>query len=227
MRNRATHHAVALAAAVAALAGCGDLTSGGVGDLDVIVAADSVPVSTAAGSSEAPTLAGETGAQSDEGGPSRASVPSRQVSPPEIEGTLTLGIQVFVLHPPVRWVEVTDGPQEVVMELGSPTPLVLAHATVPAGRYRGVRTVFRRVEADVVGGLIVNGQPVTGIVRVRLGDGGILVVDDPAEVDVPIGGEASLLVDLHTTRWLRLLNLELRQVAASDFQGQLRLRPRP
>ena len=208
MRNRATSSAVTLAAAVAALTGCGDLTSGGVGDLDVIVAADSVPVSIATGSSEAP------------------SVPSRQVIPLEIEGTLTLGIQVFVLHPPLRWVEVTDGPQEIVMELGSSTPLVLAHATVPAGRYRGVRTVFRRVEADVVRGLIVDGQSVTGLVRVRLGDGGALVVDDPTEVEVPLGGEASLLVDLHTTRWLRLLNLELRQVAASDFQGQLRLRPR-
>jgi hypothetical protein len=75
-------------------------------------------------------------------------------------------------------------------------------------------------------GLIVNGQPVTGLVRVRLGDGGVLVVNDPAEVEVPIGGAASLLVDLHTTRWLRLLNLELRQVDASDFQGQLRLRQR-
>jgi hypothetical protein len=105
--------------------------------------------------------------------------------------------------------------------------VILARATVAAGRYRGVRTVFRRVEANVVRGLIVDGQPVIGLVRVQLGDGGALVVDDPTEVEVPVGGEVSLLVDLHTTRWLRLLNLELRQVTASDFQGQVRLRPKP
>jgi hypothetical protein len=113
------------------------------------------------------------------------------------------------------------------MDLEAAEPIVLAHATLSAGRYRGVRTVFRRVEANIVRGLVVDGQPVTGIVRVQLGDGGLLVVDDPAEVEVPAGGEASLLVDLHTTRWLRLLNLELRQVTASDFREQLRLRPRP
>lgn len=195
----------ALAGLLATLVGCGDLTSGGVGDLDVVVAADSVSLSTAAGSSG----------------------PSRQIGPAELAGTLTLGIQVFVLHPPGRWVEVTDGPQEVVMDLESVEPVTLARATVAAGRYRGVRTVFRRVEANVVRGLIVDGQPVIGLVRVQLGDGGALVVDDPTEVEVPVGGEASLLVDLHTTRWLRLLNLELRQVTASDFQGQVRLRPKP
>jgi hypothetical protein len=156
-----------------------------------------------------------------------AGAPSRQTGPSDLAGTLTLSIQVFLLHPPARWVEVTDGPQQVVMDLESAEPVVLARATLAAGRYRGVRTVFRRVEANVVRGLIVDGQPVTGLVRVQLGDGGALVVDDPTEVDVPAGGETSLLVDLHTTRWLRLLNLELRQVAASDFQGQLRLRPKP
>jgi hypothetical protein len=134
---------------------------------------------------------------------------------------------VFVLHPPSRWVEVTDGPEMVIMDLESPEPVVLARATVSAGRYRGVRTVFRRVEANVIRGLVVDGQPVTGLVRVQLGDGGILVVEDPTEVEVPVGGETSLLVDLHTMRWLRLLNLELRQVAASDFQDQVRLRPKP
>jgi len=212
MKDRGTRWSVALAATLAAAAGCGDLTSGGVGDLDVIVAADSVPLA-AAGSPQAPSV--PTGGA------------SRQTGPSDLAGSLTLSIQVFVLHPPYRWVEVTDGPQEVVMDLESSEPVVLARATLAAGRYRGVRTVFRRVEANVVRGLVVDGQPVTGLVRVRLGDGGVLVVDDPTEVEVPVGGETSLLVDLHTTRWLRLLNLELRQVAASDFQGQVRVRPRP
>jgi hypothetical protein len=213
--------ATALGAVLVVVAGCGDLTSGGVGDLDVVVAADSVPID-ATGVPSAPRLPEAPSSPGD-----LQDRPSRQTGPSDLAGTLTLSIQVFVLHPPYRMVEVTDGPQMVVLDLESTEPMTLASATVPAGRYRGVRTVFRRVEANVVRGLVVDGQPVTGLVRVQLGSGGALVVDDPTEVEVPAGGEASLLVDLHTTRWLRLLNLELRQVAASDFQNQVRLRPRP
>lgn len=213
------------------LGGCGNLTSGGLGDVEVIVAVDSVPagdlLSQTAGGGAALAFAGEDGfgSAAEFGAGDRVRAP--QVPPEPIEGTLTVRIQVYVLRSPLRWVEVTDGVQEVEMPLAGAVPVTLAQKSIPAGPYVSVRTVFRRVEADVERGLEVDGVAVTGPVPVDLGPQDRLVVERPVALDVTEGLTSSLAVDLHTMRWLRLLDRDRKRVSQEDFTGQLDLRRRP
>lgn len=196
-----------LGAGLLGASACGDLTAGGVGDVEVLVSPDSIAVESLNPSP----------------GPARQSLPD--TSP--VVGTLQVRIQVFVLRPPGRWIQVTDGIQEVLLDLGEPSGSTIARRSLPAGSYVAVRTVFHRVRADVRGGLEVDGEPVTGEVDVDLGLAEQLEVFRPLDLTVSEGEITELGVDLHATRWLRRLDRDLRRVAARDFEDELALRPRP
>ncbi len=193
------------------LMGCGDLTSGGIGEVEVVMAADSVPVNGLALSPPA-QMAGV--------------VWGEQVPPdsPRIEGTLTIRVQVFVFRAPGRWIEVTEGPQDVVLPLGEPQTATIARKSLPAGPYRAARTLFRRVEANIRSGLVVDGEPITGRILVDLGLQDRIQIDTDIGLDVVERGVSELVVDLHAERWLRRLNAELRQVSGDHFTDEFRLR---
>lgn len=201
------------------LGGCGNLTSGGLGDVEVIVAVDSVP----SGDFVSGQLADLGVLPSHSSGFARAP----QVPPEPVQGTLTVRVQVYVRRGSARWIEVTDGVQEVEMPLVGGDPVTLAEKAVPTGPYAAMRTVFRRVEADVQSGLVVDGVAVTGPILVDLGTEESLVVDRPVELEVSEGTRSSLAVDLHTTRWLRLLDRDRKRVRQEDFEGEVALRRRP
>jgi hypothetical protein len=203
---------------------CGNLTSGGFGDLEVLVATDSVP-----------SLRAEQATQSV------VPVPLRQArTQSQIEGTLTMRIQVFAFLAPStlgrfvlrgdaaagEWIEVTDGVREIVLSLSETGAGILARKELPAGTYTAVRTVFLHVEAQVEGGLVVDGVPIRGPVRVDLGGDRRLVVETPIELNIADGGEARINVNLHTQRWIRLLNAQ-RQVRSQDFAGEVRIGRQP
>jgi hypothetical protein len=248
--------AVAAACAVAlfaALSACGNLTSGGYGDLEVLVASDTVPTAERS----APTAAGVLATGAIPGAPvepapsgngvqlplaatpidasassSAALAPAlsaleRQLSNGSmlLEGTLTLRVQVFVLsRADATPIEVTDGVQQVVMPLSGGTPVVLARKSLPAGSYAVIRTVFLHVEALVESGLVVDGVAIRGPVRVDLGSR--LVVDTPLALTIEEDIPARISVNLHTTRWIRLLTVD-RRVRAEDFEGEVRVGRQP
>ena len=195
-----------------ALGGCENLTSGGVGELKVVVAADSVSVSD--NLQLAPSAVASVG-------PLNPQAPSDR-----IVGTLTVRIQVFVLRLPAQWIEVTDGVQEVILPIGDSEPATIAQMRLPAGPYRAVRTLFRRGEADVRSGLVVDGELVTGRIPVHLGPEDRLQIETGLELDVVEERASTLVVDLHAARWLRRLDRDLRQVSSEHFEDELRLRHR-
>lgn len=192
------------------LPGCGDLTSGGVGDMEVLVSADSVPIGDALGVGTVPNL-GELGTQA----PPDA---------PQIRGTLTVRLQVFLLRRPGRWIEITDGVQEVTLALEDPEPVTVARRDIPAGPYHAVRTLFRRVEANVEGGLEVDGEPVIGRIPVDLGLQDRLQIERGLDLQVGDGKLVELVVDLHARRWLRRLDTDRRLVDPEHFEDELKLR---
>ena len=200
---------VALAAVLASLTGaCGNLTSGGFGDLEVIVATDSVPA-TASLSAPPPAL---------------SLVPSRVGAQQQmVDGTLTIRVQVFALTRSGASVEVTNGVQELVMPLSGSAPFVLVRKELPAGAYSAIRTVFASVVAQVEGGLVIDGVPIRGPVTVDLGSEGRIVVDTPIDLRIEEDIEARIKVDLHTTRWIRLLNQQ-RRVQSEDFRREVQVR---
>ena len=202
-------HAGSRTALVALLAwsmgACGDLTSGGFGDLEVIVATDSVPTALAA-----PPVA-------------LSQLPTRVGSEQQmVDGTLTLRIQVFAVAR-TGAVEVTNGVQELVMPLSASAPFLLVRKELPAGSYASIRTVFLSVVAQVEGGLIIDGVPIRGPVTVDLGSDARIVVDTPIDLRIEDGFASRIKVDLHTTRWIRLLNAQ-RRVRPEDFQREVTVR---
>jgi hypothetical protein len=204
-------------AAALLLGGCGNLTSGGFGDLEVLVASDSV--AAAEPSPSASTLQLLT---ADVPGAGRQ--PANGGEP--LDGTLTLRVQVFALARADAAIEVTDGIQEVVMPLSGGSPVVLARKSLPAGPYAVIRTVFLHVEAVVEGGLVVDGVAIRGPVQVDLGQGSRLVVDTPIALTIDESVPARIGVNLHTARWIRLLTQD-RRVRAEDFQGEVRIGRQP
>jgi hypothetical protein len=140
-----------------------------------------------------------------------------------VDGTITLRLQVFALTRAGDPVEVTSGVQELVMPLAFSAPFVLARKELPAGTYATIRTVFASVVAQVEGGLVVDGVPIRGPVTVDLGSEGRIVVDTPIDLRIEEDLEARIKVDLHTTRWIRLLNSQ-RRVQTEDFRREVRVR---
>jgi len=197
-----------------AVAGCGNLTSGGVGDLEVLVSADSVSLSAVPSSA--------FGLEEIGGRLAQAPADSQR-----IEGTLTIRLQVFVLRGPLRWVEVTDGIQEVTLSLGDPSPITIAQRDLPAGPYHAVRTLFRRVHVDVVSGLEFDGVLITGRIPVDLGLQDRLQIEKGLDLVVVEEGASEIVVNLHTHRWLRRLDRDRRVVSPEDFEREFAVRHQP
>ena len=100
-----------------------------------------------------------------------------------------------------------------------------AHVTsgsVSAGGYSSVRLVFRDVDANVTGGLVVGGVAITGNVEVEIAPGDSIVVE--RGISVAAGeGDIDLLVDLNASTWLAATNPVTRRVPAAAFAAAVRV----
>jgi len=200
-----------------ALPACGELTSGGFGETEVYATADDDPESDALARSSAPRL---QGAAPPAPGANSAAVLA-------LEGSLETRLQVFLrTDASASWVEITDGPVDLTLDLDGEPDESAGENQVSAGSYSHVRVVFHRVEALVTGGLVVEGVPITGEVGVELGSGGTLTVERDVDVEVVADGSLELLVDLNASVWLPAASLVTRTVAGAVFQGAVHVRER-
>ncbi len=217
------------------LTGCGDVTSGGVGEIEVLLVADSLPAATPSADAASPASPGPSS------GTSAAPAPSGAVgvhifgrlNPAmdslRLEGTLTAQVRSFIRRERSNdWIEITDGPQEVVLALEGEEQRIVAQGTVPAGRYVGARTIFGRIEAEVIRGLRVDGEPIVGKIPVLLGPAGRIDVVEPSLfLDIAEGGSVSLAIEMNSRIWLRLTDRPERNVGEGDFRGAVRIRVHP
>jgi hypothetical protein len=219
-----------LAALAVALAGCGNVTSGGVGEVEVILAPDELTDLV----SNTPSL--------------QASVVS--LAPGDsIEGTLRVHVRSFARRPGGTFEELTDGVQEITVSLGEPEPIEIARRELSAGRYEAVRvslgepepieiarrelsagryeavrTFFGRIEVEVTSGLVVDGVPVDGTVIVDLDALGTLSVVDFTAFEVWEGAPTVIALEMQTRLWLRLVDAVTHRVDVTDFRRIFRLR---
>jgi hypothetical protein len=135
-----------------------------------------------------------------------------------IEGTLTVGLQIFARRG-TREVELTDGVQVLELPLDGSSSMIVSRKTLPSGSYRGERIVFSRIEADVEDGLEVGGEPFLGAVEVELGVGNRVEIPWAVDLGIPEGGVSTLILEMRAPRWLRLLNPELRRVSREIFEA--------
>ncbi|MSR22131.1 MAG: hypothetical protein EXR92_01090 [Gemmatimonadetes bacterium] len=101
----------------------------------------------------------------------------------------------------------------------------MARTDLPAGSYTDARTRFTRVEVNVVRGLVVDGQPITGPVRViERGVDEPLDLPHPVELAVNEGSLTSLFVELRAGTWLRRVDRTTRRVARAEIVEALSVR---
>lgn len=210
-----------LAVLTGVVASCGgNLTSGGLSDVQVFVAGNDAEARAAAAPA---TAEGPVSGVPPAGGAVGARVPGLQVAPGTILGTVTVVLQVELMGADRRWVQITDGPQAVTVGLDTADGSLLVARALDAGRYIRARTTFLRVEADVREGLVVEGEEVTGAIPVELPLAG-LRVEDGLFLELEEGNPGRLVVALNSQLWLRLVNANLRRVPQSIFQQAVRVR---
>jgi hypothetical protein len=212
------------------LSGCGDLTSGGYGDVDVSVVSDPIPVG--AGSAllgGMPTLdsAPDPAAFSTDrsGAPNVGGLErSNQLSDAgsAAEGSVRLRMRVFLRRGTRAWIEVTPGLRELAVSLHDGEEELLATTRLPAGRYDAVKVDFRLVEAEVERGLVIQGDTLRGPIAVAIPAEGITVIF-PQRVDVSSDARTSILRQIRAQEWLRKANRVGRTVTREDFEAEVRL----
>lgn len=212
-----TRYGLTLAALLwgaAALAGCGNVTVGGVGEAEVYMSGDANEPAPASG--PAPARSGSVGTEAP--APAVAIVGALEG---DLVVTATLSLEradggVVVLTP-ASLVTVTLDLQ------GLDEPRVVAEP-VPAVSYQAVTVRFTHVTADVTGGLQIDGVPFVGTVEVDTG--GSLDVTEALAFVVEDGQTAELLVDLNADVWIPLLDVLTGTVTAEDFAAAVVVRER-
>lgn len=207
LRRRAFGCWFALAVGLTA-AGCGNVTSGGFGEVEVVLASEEVT-----------DLAQEVTASI-----LAEAEPTSHAS--TIQGTLTVRVRSFARRGVGDFVELTDGVQEIVLSLSDPQPVEIARRNMPAGSYDAVRTFFGRIEANIESGLVVDGQEITGVIPVQLGPDGTFSLVTYTGFDVVESSATVVAIEMKSGIWLRLVDAVVRRVSLADFESAIRIRVR-
>jgi hypothetical protein len=200
----------------ALLGACGELTSGGVGEVEVWATADDPQGSPSA--SAPPT--------------SSAVVPAAQAREDAEETAAAEGQLIAQLRAYIRadltgeWIEITEGVRDITLDLNGSSERRAGVRFLDSGRYSGFRVVFQRVEATVTSGLIVGGVPILGPVRVDLGSQGTVTVERGLVLEVDASADQDIVLDLNASTWLPLLSLSTRTVSATSFASAVGVRLR-
>lgn len=198
---------------------CGNVTSGGFGEAEVVMSSGESGGAAAPSGAPSGASGGGATATSQAAGTSHA---------PQLTGTLSVRVRTFARSRGGAFVELTNGFQELTLPLADPSPLGLAVQSLPAGEYDAVRTVFERIEAQVLGGLVIGGQPITGTVRVDLGTAGSLTIDTETDFEVWENATTVIALDMRSAAWMPLAGAQglVWLVDSGDFRGAFRVRVR-
>ncbi len=187
-----------------ALAACGNLTGGGIGEATLSVTGDVPP----------PIPAPQSSLAAAEGPVARTSHEPDEAD--EAEGSVHVRFLVSLVSESGS--EVGLGEEEIEVEVdlqGADDPDVVTDL-VPAVRYTELRIVFTEIKVEVEGGLVINGVPVLGELHVELEDVALLVTR-PIDLDVGHGDAVSLLVDLNAPAWLAAVDPVTRSINQDVF----------
>lgn len=227
-----------VAAALALLTtGCGvEVTGGGVktGDVRTTVTSDDpASQSTSPASANSPTLS--AAAVNDTGTSSAAAAAG---GPADLEGATSMAVgnaalllrgsldvlaAVMLVSESGTEVQATDGFQSGVFRIEGADSAFIGVRRVPVGTYTRARVSFRRVTADVDGGLVIGGIPFLGRVTVAIGADAV-VVEAPIRLTVEADAEHRLVVDLNAAAWLPGLNRLTGEVGAATFRSAVDVR---
>lgn len=202
-----TRGALALAV-VGALAACGNLTAGGIGEASVVMSGD------APDQGASPQMAVVDG-------PARTDHDDDDDDP---EGELEADLTVFLVSAGGEAFLLTDGEVRVRVDLEGVEEPTIASRTVAAGDYTALRIVFTEIEVEVDAGLVIGGVEIVGPVDVEFESE--LTVERAIDVTIEDGERAELLVDLNAESWLQAVDPVTLAVDAEVFADLVTVRQR-
>jgi hypothetical protein len=201
---------------------CGELTSGGVGDVEVWATADDQGTASASAPPGSGAVVPAAGWES-QGTPSAAG--SRAIA--AATGVLTAQLRTYLRSDLTgEWIEITEGVRDLTLDLDGSSERRVGVRILDGGRYTGFRVVFQRVEANVTSGLIVAGIPIVGLVSVDLGAQGTLTVERSVLIDLEARDNVDVVLDMGASTWLPTLSPVTRVVAGAALGNALAVRVR-
>lgn len=200
-----TRSALALAV-VGALAACGNLTAGGIGEASVAMSGDAPDQGA---SPQMAVVDGPAHTDHDDDDP---------------EGELEADLTVFLVSAGGEAFLLTDGEVRVRVDLEGVEEPTIASRTVAAGDYTALRIVFTEIEVEVDAGLVIGGVEIVGPVDVEFESE--LTVERAIDVTIEDGERAELLVDLNAESWLQAVDPVTLTVDAEVFADLVTVRQR-
>lgn len=201
---------------LATLAGCGNLTAGGIGEASVSMSGDAPDD----GSSPQMTVVSDPTSQ-----PLNLVDPARSEHEDNPEGEVEAELSVLLVADDGTLTTLTDGDVRVRVDLRGVEEPEIGSRQVSAGSYTALRMIFTEIEAEVDAGLIINGELVTGIIDVDIDDVN-LPVERSLDLEIPDGGRVELLIDLNSESWLQAVDPLTNTVDAQVFADLVTVRVR-
>ena len=187
---------------------CGNVTAGGFSQVTVEVSGNE-PDPT-----PQPALL-ESATALSSGSPS-GPLPTSHDDAEEAEGEVEIDFRPSLVSADGTVVELGQDDIRIRIDLQGVNRAEALKELVPAGRYTELRLRFTHIQVEVSAGLIIDGQPVTGEIRVELQDPE-LVISRPLDIEAVEGGAATLVVDLNTPAWLTAVDPVTHTVDATVF----------
>lgn len=143
-----------------------------------------------------------------------------------VEGELSFDAAAWLVTAEGEEVPITDGQVTATFRMESSDEVLLGRVDVDARSYTAVRVAFSRVEADVEGGVVINGEPFVGPVSVQMGSASQVVVERAIDLTVRPRSTQTIVVDLDAHQWLPATVLPGRTVPALIFSAAVDVRVR-
>ncbi len=196
-------------------AACGNLTAGGFSEAEVSISGDAMdPAIAPATIGRMPRLAAQEDEDDDDDDDDE-----------EAEGELEAYLELFLESEVGERVPLTDSEIEVEVDLQGANEFSTGTRSVPADRYTALYARFTDVEVEIEGGLVVDGQVITGRVDVEF-EAEALEVILPVDLRLDDGDRVEFLLDLNAQNWLSSVDPDLQVVAETFFANAIQVRVR-
>lgn len=200
-------------------AGCGNLTVGGFGNATVVVSGDAAEPTPGLASASviAPVpSAAPRGVPAAGSLLAATSAPALSSHDDEPEGEIEVDFVLYLVSETGGQTRLGQDDIEVRVDLQGRTEVDAVEEQVPVARYTELQIVFTKIQAEVDSGLIINGVPVTGEIRVEF-DNLTLLVPVPIDIDITAGSSVELVLDLNAPAWLQAVDPVTATVDPSVF----------
>jgi hypothetical protein len=118
------------------------------------------------------------------------------------------------------------GQTVVQLRIETPDSARFAQRRVRPVEYLVLRLRFTRVDAFIEAGLIIDGIPRPGPLRIAIPVGASLVVDVPVELTVPQRARELIVVDLNASVWMPTIEFLTGTASPAAFAQAIRVRVR-